>query len=43
MAQKLRYAIMNCTEMDADYKTTEIEVAGWGFPVIQPSLGLGED
>ena len=30
MAEKLRYAIFNCTEMDADFRTTETEVAGWG-------------
>lgn len=30
MAAKLRYAICNCTEMDADFKLTDKEVAGWG-------------
>ncbi len=30
MAEKLRYAITNCTEMDADFKTTDVDVAGWG-------------
>ena len=30
MREKLRYAIVNCTEMDADFRTTEVEVAGWG-------------
>jgi hypothetical protein len=30
MAERLRYAIENCTEMDADYKLTDGEdVAGW--------------
>jgi hypothetical protein len=30
MADKLRYAVANCTEMDADYKVSETEdVAGW--------------
>lgn len=30
MAEKLRYAIYNCTEMDADFRTTETEIVGWG-------------
>ena len=30
MSSKLRYDIFNCTEMDADFRTTEAEVAGWG-------------
>lgn len=30
MCEKLRYAIKYCTEMDADFKTTEAEVVGWG-------------
>ena len=30
MAEKLLYAIFNCTEMDADFRTTEAEVVGWG-------------
>ena len=29
MASKLRYAITQCTEMDADYRLTDTEVAGW--------------
>jgi hypothetical protein len=29
MAEKLRYAIMNCTEMDADFRVAETEVVGW--------------
>lgn len=36
MADKLRYAIVNCTEMDADFKTTDAEVAGWGSPATAP-------
>ena len=38
MAEKLRYAIFNCTEMDADFRTTEAEVAGWGGAI---SSGVG--
>ncbi len=30
MAEKLRYAIVNCTEMDADFRVTEPDVVGWG-------------
>ena len=30
MAEKLRYAIKHCTEMDADFKLTDTDVAGWG-------------
>jgi hypothetical protein len=30
MAEKLRYAIANCSEMDADFRVTETEVVGWG-------------
>ena len=29
MATKLRYAIFNCTEMDADFRLTDTSVAGW--------------
>lgn len=29
MVEKLKYAIFNCTEMDADFRTTETEIAGW--------------
>jgi len=29
MAEKLKYAIFNCTEMDADFRVTEQDVAGW--------------
>jgi hypothetical protein len=30
MRDKLLFAIFNCTEMDADFRTTEPEIAGWG-------------
>ena len=29
MARKIRYAIFNCTEMDADFRLTDTAVAGW--------------
>ena len=29
MAEKLRYAINNCTEMDADFRLTDTDVVGW--------------
>lgn len=29
MREKLLYAIHNCTEMDADFRTTETDVPGW--------------
>jgi hypothetical protein len=29
MVTKLKYAIANCTEMDADFRLTEIDVTGW--------------
>ena len=32
MAEKILYAILNCTEMDADYKMTESDIAGWQLP-----------
>jgi hypothetical protein len=37
MAEKLRYAMANCTEMDADFRVTDTDVAGWssGLPVLQ--------
>lgn len=36
MAQKLRYAIFNCTEMDADFRLTDTDVVGWhSHPVSQ--------
>lgn len=39
MAAKLRYAIFNCTEMDADFRTTEAEVAGWGGATSSAGAG----
>jgi hypothetical protein len=30
MREKLRYAIYNCTEMDADFRLTDTDVVGWG-------------
>ena len=30
LASKLRYAITQCTEMDADFRLTDTEVIGWG-------------
>jgi hypothetical protein len=30
MREKLLYAISNCTEMDADFRTTEADIPGWG-------------
>ena len=29
MMAKLRYAIVNCTEMDADFRLTDADVSGW--------------
>ena len=29
MTEKLRYAITNCTEMDADFRITDSDVTGW--------------
>ncbi len=42
MAEKLRYAIVNCTEMDADFKTTDVEVAGWGTSPFGQGGGGGD-
>ncbi len=36
MSEKLLYAIFNCTEMDADFRTTESDVAGWGAATAVP-------
>jgi hypothetical protein len=30
MADKLRYAIYNCIEMDADFRLADTEQSGWG-------------
>ena len=37
MAEKLRYAMFNCTEMDADFRITESAVVGWGAAIQSPS------
>jgi hypothetical protein len=29
MASRIRYAISNCTEMDADFKLADCELTGW--------------
>ena len=29
MTEKLKYAIFNCTEMDADFRLTDTDVVGW--------------
>ncbi len=39
MAEKLRYAIFNCTEMDADFRLTDADVVGWGA-AIAPAQNL---
>ena len=31
MTEKLRYAITNCTEMDADFRITDSDVTGWSL------------
>lgn len=42
MTEKLLYAIVNCTEMDADFRTTETDVAGWGAAAGVPgAMGGG--
>ena len=33
MAEKLRYAITNCSEMDADFRVTDAEVPAWNLPL----------
>eukprot|EP01035_Chromulina_nebulosa_P017384 gene17384-22933_t len=30
MIEKLKYAINNCTEMDADFRLTDTDIVGWG-------------
>jgi len=37
VATKLRYAISHCTEMDADFRITDTDVAGWNV-----ATGFGE-
>lgn len=34
MAEKIRYAIFNCTEMDGDFRTTDIDIPGWGSAIM---------
>lgn len=29
MKEKIKYAMYNCTEMDADFKLTDADIAGW--------------
>ena len=41
MASKLRYAIQHCTEMDADFKLTDTDVAGWGNVMTSTSATVG--
>lgn len=40
MAEKLRYAILNCTEMDGDFRTTEADVPGWMNTSVASASGL---
>lgn len=40
MAEKLRYAIFNCTEMDGDFRTTESEIAGWSGTALHSDMQL---
>ena len=30
MAEKLRYSMYNCIEMDADFRLADSEMTGWG-------------
>ena len=43
MAEKLRYAIFNCTEMDADFRTNDADVAGWGAPMAAAAPSSWQD
>lgn len=38
MADKLRYAIFNCTEMDGDFRTTDVDIPGWTMPVSSTAV-----
>ncbi|CAE7431374.1 HERC1 [Symbiodinium microadriaticum] len=38
MAEKLRYAVVHCTEMDADFRVTEPDVVGWSAMITAPGL-----
>ena len=40
MAEKIRYAIFNCTEMDADFRLTDASVAGWAMEEPESSRPL---
>jgi len=31
MAERIRYAMYNCVEMDADFRLAENEMTGWDF------------
>lgn len=37
MAEKLRYAVVHCTEMDADFRVTDPDVVGWSTTTNSPS------
>ena len=39
MAEKLRYAIYNCTEMDADFRLTDSSVVGWEYNETPAAAG----
>lgn len=39
MADKLRYAIFNCTEMDGDFRTTDIDIPGWSSALTSSISG----
>jgi hypothetical protein len=36
MAEKLRYAVIHCTEMDADFRVTDPDVVGWSTMTASP-------
>lgn len=38
VASKLRYAITQCTEMDADFRLTETDVVGWSSATAQSPI-----
>jgi len=42
MEEKLRYAIVNCTEMDADFRLTETDVNGWNLN-LNARMERGDD
>jgi len=43
MAEKLRYAISNCTEMDADFRLTDSEISGWSVLPQQGPMNFASD